>query len=114
MENPISEENLNKTQSVQIAIHDQDLLRQQQLSQISSAQIPNHYLCWSIFNTLCCNVCLGIVAIIYSVETRKSIKNHNLAGAQRESSAAFKFNLASFLSGALVTILLILFNSFVH
>ena len=104
-------EKLNETQlPLQVVIHEQP--QHQQAIQISSALVPNDYLCWSIFNTICCNLCFGIIAIIYSVKTKESIHYHNLVNAQQQSSTAFKLNMAAFLVGLLVTILCVLLNVF--
>jgi hypothetical protein len=108
----MEDQKLNETQSAQIAIQDQQPHRQQQATQISSALVPNDYLCWSIFNTIFCNICFGVMAIVYSVKTRQSIQHHSLANAQQQSSAAFKLNMAAFLVGLLVIVLIILLNVF--
>jgi hypothetical protein len=95
MDNDTSNPEQNETQLANTAVQEQEPHRGQQVTQINSDVVPNDYLYWSIFNTICCAIFLGAIAIVYSVKTRESIKNHDLANAQKQSSVAFKMNLVA-------------------
>jgi len=107
MGNNTSNPEQNETQLANTAVREQEPHRGQQVAQINSDVVPNDYLYWSIFNTICCAIFLGAIAIVYSVKTRQSIKNHDLANAQEQSSVAFKMNLVALIFGLLVIIIIV-------
>ncbi len=108
MGNKISNSEQNETQLANTAVQEQEPHRGQQVAQINSDVVPNDYLYWSIFNTICCLTFVGAIAIFYSVITRQSIKNNDLANAQKQSSVAFKMNLVASIVGLLVNIIIII------
>jgi len=57
-----------------------------------------------------CAIFLGAIAIVYSVKTRESIKNHDLANAQKQSSVAFKMNLVALIFGLSVIIIIVIYS----
>lgn len=71
------------------------------------------YLCWSIFNTLICNWCCGLVAIMSSVKVREyNLINPRNPKAEYHSKRAYKYNLVSTLWGiiGLISIVTIIFK----
>ena len=53
----------------------------------------HHYLCWSILNTLCGVLILGLIAIAYSVRVRSSLKLNNFEEARKWSKRALIANI---------------------
>ena len=68
---------------------------------------PNDYLCWSIFNVICCCFPLGLAAIIYSSKARQCNHLQVYTMAKKNSSRAFCFN--SWATGVGLAILLLYF-----
>ena len=66
----------------------------------ASSARPCNYLTWSVLNTICCCSIFGILATIYSVKTRESIR-YNLSQQEIRaySARALCFNLLSLLFG---------------
>lgn len=60
------------------------------------------YQCWSIFNTLSCCLCLGCMACVYSIETRKLKKQGNFRGALKASKQARNLNIIDTISGIIL------------
>jgi uncharacterized membrane protein len=62
---------------------------------------PKSYLIISILNTFFCSscICLGILAIIFSVKTREANKYGNHIDAEKYSKKARNFNILAFLLG---------------
>ncbi|KAK3509115.1 hypothetical protein QTP70_020226 [Hemibagrus guttatus] len=63
------------------------------------------YLGWSICNTLCCCLPLGIIAIVFSCRTDTANLIGDTTRAQAHSSLAKKLNIASLVIGILFVIL---------
>ncbi|XP_038238704.1 proline rich transmembrane protein 1B-like [Dermochelys coriacea] len=62
------------------------------------------YLGYSIFTLLCCCLPLGIVALVYSIQTRDANGTGNTAQAQRSSRMAWIFNNTALGVGIVVLI----------
>ncbi|KAG6921446.1 hypothetical protein G0U57_007633, partial [Chelydra serpentina] len=62
------------------------------------------YLGYSIFTLLCCCLPLGIVALVYSIQTREANHAGNAAQAQRSSRMARIFNNTALGVGIVVLI----------
>nr|XP_008174838.1 proline-rich transmembrane protein 1-like [Chrysemys picta bellii] len=62
------------------------------------------YLGYSIFTLLCCCLPLGIVALVYSIQTRDANRSGNTAQAQRSSRMARIFNNTALGVGIVVLI----------
>jgi heme/copper-type cytochrome/quinol oxidase subunit 2 len=67
-------------------------------------QQPNDYLFLSIFNTFCCFLLIGVVAISFSIKTRESNRSGNTVQALVYSRKAKIFNLLALCMGALILI----------
>ncbi|KAI2664271.1 Interferon-induced transmembrane protein 1 [Labeo rohita] len=65
------------------------------------------YLAWSIFNTFCCCLPLGVAAIIYSCRISKAISLGDAGRAQESSRTAKNLNIASLVFGLIGLIMLI-------
>jgi hypothetical protein len=57
------------------------------------------YQSWSIFNTLCCCLGLGIVALIYSCMTKQLKKQVNFDEARKASRKALIYNIIATITG---------------
>ncbi|XP_074837116.1 dispanin subfamily A member 2b-like [Carettochelys insculpta] len=64
----------------------------------------NDYLGYSIFTLLCCCLPLGIVALVYSIQTRDANRAGNVAQAQQSSRMARIFNHTALGLGIVITI----------
>ncbi|XP_016120301.1 synapse differentiation-inducing gene protein 1-like [Sinocyclocheilus grahami] len=65
------------------------------------------YLAWSIFNTFCCCLPLGIAAIIYSCRVDNANSLGDAGRAQESSRIAKNLNIASLVVGMIAIIMLI-------
>ncbi|KAG7314529.1 hypothetical protein KOW79_021832 [Hemibagrus wyckioides] len=72
------------------------------------------YLGWSIFNTLCCCLPLGIIAIVFSCRTDTANLIGDTTRANAHSSLAKKLNIASLVIGIFFVILYIVFYVIVY
>ncbi|KAG7314530.1 hypothetical protein KOW79_021833 [Hemibagrus wyckioides] len=72
------------------------------------------YLGWSIFNTLCCCLPLGIIAIVFSCRTDTANTIGDSTRANAHSSTAKKLNIASLVIGIVFLIIIIIFYVVVH
>ncbi|XP_040183050.1 interferon-induced transmembrane protein 10-like [Rana temporaria] len=63
------------------------------------------YLPWSIVNLIFCCLIFGIVALVFSLQTRSAKKYQDWESAQRKSRAALGFNLAAMLLGIALIII---------
>lgn len=70
------------------------------------------FFIFSIFSILCCNVCLGIPALVYSVKTREANKHDRFQDAAASSKLSKRFNIYSVITGLLILILYIFFHSY--
>ncbi|CAM4710187.1 unnamed protein product [Caretta caretta] len=64
----------------------------------------NDYLGYSIFTLLCCCLPLGIVALVYSIQTRDANSSGNTSQAQQSSRMARIFNHTALEVGIVVLI----------
>ncbi|CAF1506641.1 unnamed protein product [Adineta steineri] len=69
------------------------------------------YLCWSIFNTLCCLWPVGLIAIIISIIIKRKRRNGDIQGAQTASTWAKIMNGVATISGIIIIILILLHQS---
>ncbi|KAF4113555.1 proline rich transmembrane protein 1B-like [Onychostoma macrolepis] len=65
------------------------------------------YLAWSIFNTFCCCLPLGIAAIIYSCRADNANSLGDAGKAQESSRIAKNLNIASLVFGLIGLIMVI-------
>ncbi|XDV19926.1 hypothetical protein PO909_025321 [Leuciscus waleckii] len=65
------------------------------------------YLAWSIFNTFCCCLPLGVAAIIYSCRADNANTLGDAGKAQDSSRKAKNLNIASLVLGLIGLIMLI-------
>uniref|UniRef100_A0A9J8BTC1 Uncharacterized protein n=1 Tax=Cyprinus carpio carpio TaxID=630221 RepID=A0A9J8BTC1_CYPCA len=65
------------------------------------------YLAWSIFNTFCCCLPLGVVAIIYSCRVDHANSFGDPGRAQESSRIAKNLNIASLVLGLIGLIMVI-------
>jgi hypothetical protein len=82
-------------------------------SQSQKSMIPHDLLGWSIVNTLFFNIFLGIVAIVFSVLTRRHVNKNKLAEAYQSSQFAFKVNLVATTLGSIFWIIAIIVGSII-
>uniref|UniRef100_A0A3B3I1G4 Uncharacterized protein n=1 Tax=Oryzias latipes TaxID=8090 RepID=A0A3B3I1G4_ORYLA len=69
------------------------------------------YLGWSIFNTVCCCLPLGIAAIIYSTKVNSANSAGNEFEAEDASRMAKKLNIFGFFIGIILIIIYIIYLS---
>ncbi|XP_069460945.1 interferon-induced transmembrane protein 1-like [Ambystoma mexicanum] len=62
------------------------------------------YLCFSVFNMLCCCLCIGIAALVFSVKTREANQRGDINEARIHSSTARTLNFVSLGIGIAITI----------
>lgn len=72
---------------------------------------PKHYLIWSIINIIFFNTILGIIALVFSIKTRKKIKANKIVEAKANSKVAKILNIVSTSLGV-VSILLFMAKLF--
>ncbi|XP_069460933.1 interferon-induced transmembrane protein 3-like [Ambystoma mexicanum] len=66
------------------------------------------YLCYSIFNLLCCCLPLGIVALIYSLKTQDCNARGDVVGARHNSQTARTFNRVALALGVAIFVMCLL------
>nr|XP_054598659.1 interferon-induced transmembrane protein 3-like [Nothobranchius furzeri] len=76
----------------------------------SRAVYPD-YLAWSIFNTLCCCLPLGIAAIIFSSKAKGANESGNSVAAQEASKTARTLNIIACVCGVIFLIIIIAVNA---
>ncbi|XP_059184398.1 proline rich transmembrane protein 1B-like [Centropristis striata] len=69
------------------------------------------YLGWSIFNTLCCCLPLGIAAIIYSVKADSANTHGDGARALEASRTARTLNVIALVCGIILLIIFIVLKT---
>ncbi|KPP75168.1 hypothetical protein Z043_105592 [Scleropages formosus] len=67
----------------------------------------NNYLGWSIFNTLCCCLPLGVAAIIYSCRAKDAAAIGDSTRAQEASRTAKILNIVGLTLGIILIIIVI-------
>ncbi|KAI4875711.1 hypothetical protein NFI96_005565 [Prochilodus magdalenae] len=72
----------------------------------TATNVPT-YLGWSIFNTLCCCLPLGIVAIVFSCKTDSANTMGDATRAQEHSRLAKNLNIAALVIGIILIIIVI-------
>ena len=73
---------------------------------------PRTYFIFSLFTTACCNVLFGLVAIIYSMDSRDAYRAGRILESRRYARRSLLFNIASIVL-CFVTIL-IFFGFFIR
>ena len=71
---------------------------------------PKTYMGYSVFNTVCCCLCIGIAAIIFSAKTKEANKRGDYQEAEKYSKKAKRLNKTAFLTGLVILIFYILLN----
>uniref|UniRef100_A0A3B4GPT1 Uncharacterized protein n=1 Tax=Pundamilia nyererei TaxID=303518 RepID=A0A3B4GPT1_9CICH len=66
---------------------------------------PSSYLGWSIFNTFCCCLPLGIAAIIYSSKVESANGRGDIDRAEDASKTAKTLNIAGLICGIIIIII---------
>ncbi|KAB5522637.1 hypothetical protein PHYPO_G00161790 [Pangasianodon hypophthalmus] len=69
------------------------------------------YLAWSIFNTLCCCLPLGVIAIKFSHKTDKANLNGDTTSANEHSRMARNLNIAAMVTGTIFLIIYLVYYS---
>ncbi len=59
----------------------------------------NLYICWSIFNLLCCNFFFGILGLYYSTTVKRDVKENRLTEVKRSENKTLIFNSIGTLLG---------------
>ncbi|TSP36124.1 Interferon-induced transmembrane protein 2 [Bagarius yarrelli] len=72
------------------------------------------YLFWSIFNTLCCCLPIGIIAIVFSCRTDTANTVGDSTRANAHSSVAKKLNIAAMVIGIIFVVIYIILYMTVH
>ncbi|CAF1494273.1 unnamed protein product [Adineta steineri] len=72
------------------------------------------YLCWSIFNTLCCLWPVGLIAIIMSVIVNRKLRKGDIKGARTASTWAKIMNGVATIGGIIIIILYNYIHFFVN
>ncbi|KTF74768.1 hypothetical protein cypCar_00049242 [Cyprinus carpio] len=78
-----------------------------ELGKMASRRNEPTYLAWSIFNTFCCCLPLGIAAIIYSCRADNANSLGDAGKAQESSRIAKNLNIASLVFGLIGVIMVI-------
>ena len=63
---------------------------------------PKSYLLHSILNTVCCCLCIGVAATVFSVKTIEANKYETYQEAAKFSKKALRLNVAAFLIGIFI------------
>jgi hypothetical protein len=86
----------NNKESVENAKNDVNIV----IQGVSEPEKPSNYLTWSVLNTIFCCSLFGLLATIYSVKTRESIR-HGLSEQEiiAYSLRACFFNFLSLICG---------------
>ncbi|KAG5283913.1 hypothetical protein AALO_G00020930 [Alosa alosa] len=79
----------------------------------SRTSVPSH-LGFSIFNTLCCCLPLGIAAIVYSCRVDNANAMGDGARALESSRTAKNLNIAGLIIGIILIIILIVYQIKIH
>jgi hypothetical protein len=61
------------------------------------------YMCWSVFNLLCCSILCGIVPLLYSFEVREK-------RARGEYETAYRMSRRALITNIIVTVLCLIIN----
>ncbi|MCI4394572.1 hypothetical protein PGIGA_G00170460 [Pangasianodon gigas] len=69
------------------------------------------YLVWSIFNTLCCCLPIGIIAIVFSCRTDTANVIGDTTRANEHSRMARNLNIAAMVTGIIFLIIYIVYYS---
>ncbi|KAG5843791.1 hypothetical protein ANANG_G00154650, partial [Anguilla anguilla] len=72
--------------------------------------VPSSYLAWSIFNTLCCCLPLGVVAIIFSTRVNNAVASGDLTTAESASRTAKIVNIVALVIGLIFIITVVSIN----
>ena len=74
--------------------------------------IKKDYLLCSVINFLCCNMFIGLAAMILSIKSREQYRNGRYLDAKRNADIARALNIAGFTIGLVFILLIILYNLF--
>jgi heme/copper-type cytochrome/quinol oxidase subunit 2 len=89
--------------------------QQGQYPQYQQGQYPqqevNSHLVWSILNTICCCLPLGIYAIICSAKVSTLVAQGRIAEAQAKAKEAKKWNLISLIIAIIGFVLSVIFSA---
>ncbi|KAJ8267066.1 hypothetical protein GJAV_G00137950 [Gymnothorax javanicus] len=66
--------------------------------------VPPSFLAWSIFNTLCCCLPLGVVAIVFSTKVNNAVASGDLTAAESHSRTAKIVNIVALVVGLIFII----------
>ena len=87
-----------------------ELVRQPKVVHIYTKQ--DDHLALSIFNLLCCTICLGIPALIFSIRAREQYRLGRTLEATDNAKTAYKLNIAGITIGILLLIFLFVTKTF--
>ncbi|KAJ8347552.1 hypothetical protein SKAU_G00261410 [Synaphobranchus kaupii] len=69
--------------------------------------LPSSYLAWSIVNTLCCCLPIGVAAIVFSTRVNNAIATGDLTTAESASRTAKILNIVALVLGLIIIITVI-------
>ena len=75
----------------------------------ASIEKPRDYLFLSIFNAVCCAICLGIPAIVYSTRARKQYRLGNIENGKSHANVARILNITGISCASCIIIIFIVF-----
>jgi hypothetical protein len=76
------------------------------------SQRPPDYLAWSICNLILCCLPLGIVALVFSIQSQSAANRGDMAEAERTSNTAKTCNMVATIGGGIaIVIVVIIFAS---
>ncbi|KAJ8276617.1 hypothetical protein COCON_G00083690 [Conger conger] len=64
--------------------------------------VPPSFLAWSIFNTVCCCLPLGVVAIVFSSRVNNAVARGDLTAAESDSRTAKIVNIVALVLGVII------------
>jgi hypothetical protein len=67
---------------------------------------PHNYLAWSICNLIFCCLPPGVVAIVFSVQSRSAAPRGDVAEAERTANTAKTCNMVATIGGGIVVVLI--------
>ena len=81
-------------------------MRQQKVVHVYTKQ--EDYLILSILNLLCCTICLGIPALIFSIRAREQYRLGMILEAKDNAKTAYKMNIAGITIGLIIFIFVLI------
>jgi hypothetical protein len=70
---------------------------------------PPNYLAWSICNLIFCCLPLGIVALVFSVQSQSAAQRGDMAEAERTANTAKTCNMIATIGGGIAILIFFIF-----